>query len=619
MAKCKILKWQSNPNPVKVNLLTYDSPKLGKWNLSDLVSDSSSEQVELLVSNIKSKVIRFEEMKNHLKNDISTEDFVRMIRMIEEISEALSILGGFAHLQYYSNTFSNDAAAFVTKIEKFISEMENRMIFFDLWFKKDLDEVNANRLIGTVPFDYREYLRHKRLAAKYSLTEPEEKIITTLEVSGPNALVKIYDRMTTAFEFTLQLKKGKKTVKKTFLNKEKLLSMVRSPIPKERETAYKTLWKVYEKNGGVLGEIYNNIVLEWHDENLSIRGFKSPISVRNLYNNLDDTTVETLLKVCKQNSGVFQKFFIEKAKILGIKKLRRYDLYAPISKKESSVRTYRYNKAAEIVLETFRKFDSRFSEFAERLFAERHVDSEIRKGKLSGAFCYTVSPKRTPYVLLNFDGKTRDVSTMAHEFGHAIHSMAAADKPILVSHAPLPLAETASVFAEMLLTDNMLERLPNKERRILLAEQIDDMYATIMRQGYFTLFEIDAHDAIIKQNATIDKVAERYLDNITEQFGDSVTVTPDFKWEWLYIPHFYHTPFYCYAYSFGNLLVLSLYQQFKREGESFVPKYIEILHSGGSQKPEELLKNLGMDITKESFWQQGFDFIEKKVNELKEK
>lgn len=619
MAKCKILKWQSNPNPVKVDMLTYDSPKLGKWNLSDLVSDSSSEQVELLVSNIKSKVIRFEEMKSHLKNDISTEDFVRMIRMIEEISEALSILGGFAHLQYYSNTLSNDAAAFVTKIEKFISEMENRMIFFDLWFKKDLDEVNANRLIGAVPFDYREYLRHKRLAAKYSLTEPEEKIITTLEVSGPNALVKIYDRMTTAFEFTLQLKKGKKTVKKTFLNKEKLLSMVRSPIPKERETAYKTLWKVYEKNGGVLGEIYNNIVLEWHDENLSIRGFKSPISVRNLYNNLDDTTVETLLKVCKQNSGVFQKFFIEKAKILGIKKLRRYDLYAPISKKESSVRTYRYNKAAEIVLETFRKFDSRFSDFAERLFTERHVDSEIRKGKLSGAFCYTVSPKRTPYVLLNFDGKTRDVSTMAHEFGHAIHSMAAADKPILVSHAPLPLAETASVFAEMLLTDNMLERLPNKERRILLAEQIDDMYATIMRQGYFTLFEIDAHDAIIKQNATIDKVAERYLDNITEQFGDSVTVTPDFKWEWLYIPHFYHTPFYCYAYSFGNLLVLSLYQQFKREGESFVPKYIEILHSGGSQKPEELLKNLGMDITKESFWQQGFDFIEKKVNELKEK
>ena len=221
-------------------------------------------------------------------------------------------------------------------------------------------------------------------------------------------------------------------------------------------------------------------------------------------------------------------------------------------------------------------------------------------------------------MLLNFDGKTRDVSTMAHEFGHAIHSMAAADKPILVSHAPLPLAETASVFAEMLLTDTLLKRLSGKERRILLAEQIDDMYATVMRQSYFTLFEIEAHDAIVKENATIDTVAERYLNNITHQFGNSVAVSPDFKWEWLYIPHFYHTPFYCYAYSFGNLLVLSLYQEYIKEGDSFVPKYLEILHAGGSQKPEELLRGIGMDITKESFWQQGFDFIEMKVKELKE-
>ncbi len=176
-------------------MLTYNSLKLGKWNLTDLIPDSSSENVEDLISKIKSKVIRFERMRSLLNNDISTEDFVRMIRMIEEISEALSILGGFAHLQYYSNTLSNAGAAFVTKIEKFISEMENRMIFFDLWFKKDLDEANANRLIDAVPVDYREYLRHKRLAAKYSLTEPEEKIITTLEVSGPTALVKIYDTL----------------------------------------------------------------------------------------------------------------------------------------------------------------------------------------------------------------------------------------------------------------------------------------------------------------------------------------------------------------------------------------------------------------------------------------
>jgi oligoendopeptidase F len=196
--------------------------------------------------------------------------------------------------------------------------------------------------------------------------------------------------------------------------------------------------------------------------------------------------------------------------------------------------------------------------------------------------------------------------------------MAASDKSILVSHAPLPLAETASVFAEMLLTDTLLTKLSRQERRILLAEQVDDMYATIMRQGYFTLFEVEAHDAIVKDNETIDKVAERYLENVTDQFGNSVIVSPDFKWEWLYIPHFYHTPFYCYAYSFGNLLVLSLYQQYIKEGNSFVPKYLQLLSAGGSQKPEELLKGIGMDITKDSFWQHGFDFINKKMTELKE-
>jgi len=219
---------------------------------------------------------------------------------------------------------------------------------------------------------------------------------------------------------------------------------------------------------------------------------------------------------------------------------------------------------------------------------------------------------------LNFDGKIRDVSTLAHEFDHAIDSMAAADKPIIVSDAPLPLAETASVFAEMLLNDKLAEKMSKEERRLLLAWQIDDMYATIIRQAYFTLFEIEAHHAIAEQNSTIDKVSEIYLNNLKEQFGNSLIITPDFQWEWLYIPHFYHTPFYCYAYSFGNLLVLSLYQQYKLDGKSFAPKYFNILSAGGSRKPEELLKESGIDISKEEFWQKGFDYVAKKVQQLKE-
>jgi len=525
-------------------------------------------------------------------------------------------VNSFAHLKYAADTSSNEAAALVLQTEKLSSQISNQILFFDLWFKKELDKNNSQRLIDSISTVYREYLRHKRLVAQYTLNESEEKIINTLEVTGPSALVKIYDRMTNNFEFTLVKKRANKKVIKTFTNKEKLLSLIRSSKAKEREYAYKALFKTYEKNSGVLGDIYQNLVTQWKDENISIRGFNSPISVRNIYNNIDDTTVETLLSVCKENAHLFHDYFMEKAKLIGVKKLRRYDLYAPISSENAPKITFK--NAAKLVVDTFHRFDPRFGIYTERLFKENHIDSEIRNGKTGGAFCYTVSPQRTPYVLLNFDGLMRDVSTMAHEFGHAIHSMFANDKPILVSHAPLPLAETASVFGEMLLNEEIYKKLNREKKKIFLAEQIDDMYATIMRQAFFTIFEIEAHKKIVERSVTIDNISEFYMNNLKTQFGDSIRISEDFKWEWLYIPHFFHTPFYCYAYSFGNLLVLSLYQQYLEEGKSFISKYLKILSAGGSEKPETLLRDSGFNITDSSFWQQGFDLIEMKINKLKD-
>lgn len=594
------------------------SLKVSSWKLTDLINEPFTHEFQTFLDSIESGVKEFEMKRKDLRSDISTKEFEDLIHLIEELYEKVSIVQGYTHLQYYANTSSNEASALLTMTEKIASDIANRMLFFDLWFKKDIDEENAQRLINSIPSVYREYFKHKRLLAKHALTEPEEKIINTFTVTGLKALVKIYDKMTNSFEYTMKVKSGRKIIKKIFNNKEKMLSLIRSSRPEERESTYKTLWEVYKKNSGVLGEIYQNIVIRWRDEGVSLRSYKSPISVRNVINNVDDVTVQALLKVCKSNAVVFQNYFREKAKIINVKKLRRYDLYAPISVKTFNQKKFSYGKAVDTVIRTFEDFDLQFKKFSEKVFTEQHVDSVIRKGKRGGAFCYTVSPTITPYVLLNFGGVTNDVFTLAHEFGHAIHSMAAADKPIMVSQAPLPLAETASIFAEMLLNDRLVKNISKNEHKLLLAEEIDHLYATIMRQSYFTLFEIEAHDAITKNNVTIDKLSEMYLNNLKEQFGNSLHLSPDFKYEWLYIPHFYHTPFYCYAYSFGNLLVLSLYQQYKIEGKSFVPKYFNILAAGGTRKPEEMLKENGIDISKEEFWQKGFDYVVDKVQQLKE-
>lgn len=582
---------------------------LSRWSLDELVSDPKTIDKKLI--KIERQVKELEEKKSVLRNDISIDEFKDIIKRFEILYEELSKISGYVHLWYYSDLRSSEAAALVSKIERIMTDICNRLLFFNLWFKKELDDANANRLIEGMDEQYRDYLRHKRLLARYTLSEKEEKIINLLDVTSSYALIKIYDKITDSFEFTVKIRKGKKVIERRFKNKEKMLTLVRSSKSEEREGAYKALLEKYGKHSMILGEIYNNIVIKWNDEYIKLRDYKTPISVRNVSNNIDDETVDTLLKVCRDNSKIFQDYFKIKAKLLGMKRLRRYDIYAPLKAQKFS-----YQDAVKLVIDAFNAIDPRLAEYAKQIFDKKHVDSELREGKRSGAFCYTVTPKLLPYVLLNFDGTSRSVSTIAHEFGHAMHSIISSDKSILVHDAPLPLAETASVFAEMLLNDKLESIVSKKDKIALLAEEIDDMYATILRQSYFTLFEIDAHKSII-DNATIDDVSKIYLNNLREQFGNSIRLSNDFKNEWLYIPHFYHTPFYCYAYSFGNLLAFSLYQEYKLEGRAFIDKYFSILSAGGSKKPENLLLEHGFDISKEAFWQNGFDLIRSKIDELK--
>ncbi|MGN6630497.1 MAG: M3 family oligoendopeptidase [Candidatus Nitrosocosmicus sp.] len=589
--------------------------KTGSWDLSELIKNPKDNDFSSFITSINEKVKQVESKRSLLKSDISIKSFLEILEELENISEELSIISGYAHLKYAENTSSNEAASLMTKMNIYATEISNRLLFFDLWFKKELDDTNANRLIKEIPTVYQEHFKHERSLSRFTLKESEEQIINILDTTGIDALIKIYDRMSNGFEYEYIEKKGKRKVKKKFTNKEKLVTLVRSSKPTERIAAYQALWSTYKKNSGVLGEIYINRVLNWHNEYILLRRFTSPISVRNLYNDIDDNTIETLLKVCRSNAIIFQKYFKEKSKMLKVKKLERYHLYAPLKfQKQEKIN---YDNAVRMVINAYEDFDPKFKQIVEKIVTEKHIDSEIRNNKQGGAFCSTITPKIDPFVLLNFDGTIRDTSTMAHEFGHAIHSVLASEKPISVQHAPLPLAETASVFGEMLLNDRISSEVSKKEKKILLAEQVDDFYATIMRQAYFTLFEISAHEMISKNNATtIDDLAQLYMDNLKEQFGDSVKISEDFKYEWLYIPHIYHSPFYCYAYSFGNLLVMSLYQQYKNEGKDFIPKYIRILSAGGTKKPEDLLMEEGIDITNEDFWQKGFDLVNQKIADL---
>jgi len=582
--------------------------KLDKWDLSELAKGPKSPSFQRQISEVEALAKKFENVKSKINPKMSSKRFMDIVHEVEEISEKMSMIGGYASLSYSADTQSDETTSLMTRMSKLGSEISNKILFFDLWWKTKVDDKNAKRLIKDSG-ELEEYLSHKRLFAKYALSEPEEKIINTLDVTGISALVKLYDKMTSVYEY--KMKVGNKIKKMT---REEITNYIRSTNPKIRETAYQTILTKYTENKGVIGEMYQNIVLNWKDEGIEIRGYESPISMRNIGNNVDDKTVESLLTVCKKNSPVFQKFFIQKAKMLKMKTLRRYDLYAPAAAliKEKN---YQYDKSVKLVFESLGRFSPKLEEFAKKVFNEKHVDSSIRPGKRDGAFCSTLTPKITPYVLVNFTGKTRDVFTLAHELGHAVHSQSAQDRSILVQDAPLPLAETASTFSELLLYDNLSNKITDDEKKIMLSEKIDDLYATIMRQAFFTIFEVDAHEQIGK-GTTIEEISKTYSRNLKEQFGNSVILSDDFAIEWSCIPHFYHTPFYCYAYSFGNLLALSLFQRYKKEGKDFVPSYIDILAAGGSKKPEKLLAEYGFNISSQKFWQEGFDYVETQVKAL---
>ncbi len=580
--------------------------EIQKWSLDDLFDSPESPKIESTFNELKEAVAAFEGHRSALRADISRRDFMGMIREIESMYRQTYSLYGFANLWFTEDTQNQRAQAFMARIQQFLAEMQNRTLFFSLWWK-GLDEADAERLMsGSGDFLY--WLQEMRNFKPHTLSEPEEKIINIKNLTGSTAMETLYDTITNRYTFKLKVNGEVQE-----LNRDELTNYVYSPDASMRAQAYQSLFEVYERDAPVLGQMYQVLSRDWRNENIDLRRFKEPISVRNLYNDIPDDVVETLLAVCKRNAPLFHRFFRLKARWLGLDKLRRYDVYAPVS---ASDKTYEYNQAVDMVLQAFGQFDPLLAAHARTLFEKEHVDSEIRKGKMGGAFCLSLDPKMVPWVLLNYKGVARDVAVLAHELGHAIHTLMASEHSILTFHSSLPLAETASTFGEMLLLDHLLAHEEDEDvRRDLLFRQMDDAYATIIRQAFFAMFERQAHQMVI-EGASVDQLAESYFQILQDQFGDSLELNEEFRWEWVAIPHIYSTPFYVYAYAFGQLLVFSLYKQYKAEGEAFKPRLMRILAAGGSAAPIDILSEAGIDVHSAEFWQGGFDVIEENLRAL---
>ncbi len=582
--------------------------KQSPWSLKELFPALDSPELDEGFKQLDLCLAEFEKFRADLIPDISESHFMMILRELEEIARGMQRLYGFSGLSFAADTQSQTTQALNARVQQFAAEMENRTLFFSLWWK-DLDEVNAQRLLK-VTGDFHYFLEEMRLFRPHTLSEAEEQIVNLKNVTGSEALVTLYDAITNHYSYSLEVDGETKK-----LTRGQLMSYVRQANPDARAGAYRELYRVYGEQGLVLGQMYQTIVRDWHNENVRLRSYISPIAARNLSNAIPDEVVETLLDVSRKNASIFQRFFGIKARMLGMERLRRYDIYAPVSKSEKS---YDFDQAVEMVLDAYTNFHAYVGEFARRVLDQGHVDSQVRRGKRDGAFCWTVEPGLTPWVLVNYQGHAEDVATLAHEMGHAVHGVLSNRHTIFTHEPTLPLAETASTFGEMILIDHLLagEQDPSV-RRDMLFRQVDDAYATILRQAYFALFENQAH-AMVQQGVSVDELCVAYLENLYEQFGDSVEVADEFRWEWVSIPHIYHTPFYVYAYAFGQLLVLSLYKQYKAEGETFVPRYLHLLEAGGSDSPEHILTTAGVDMRSAAFWQGGFDVLRNLVDQLEQ-
>ncbi len=543
---------------------------------------------------------------------LSPELLVAALQSYEGLQRTILKPYLFAQLLFSADSTPAKHKALLAKVRECWSTIGEATLFFELEVLRIEEERFAALLKHPDVVGYTHYLRQLRAHAPYTLAEDVEQVLKRKDLSGKEAFEQLFEEVTSAFKYLFQMP-GEEQPRE--VNGEELLALLHHPDGTVREQSFATFLQKHAENDLVLTACFNNLLLD-HGKEVELRGYPDLMTPTHLSSETEPAMVERMMEVTEANYGLAQEYFTLKKQLLGLERMKNTDLYAPLG---ASSRSYSFDEAKAMVLEAFRGFSPEMADLAEGFFNEQRIDVFPAQGKTGGAFCMGMMPGVAPYVLLNYTGNLRDVSTLAHELGHGVHYALAQKQNLFQYHAPLPMAETASVFGEMLLTRSMLDKEQDRQVKIeLLCAKLEDILATTFRQNVLTRFELAVHKRRGEGLLSTEDYCDLWWAENRKLFGNAVEMIEPYRWGWSYISHFIQARFYCYSYVFGELLVLALYQKFLEEGPSFIPKYIELLASGGSSEPQKILKPLGIDLADPDFWQKGYDFVRGLLQELRQ-
>ena len=530
------------------------------------------------------------------------------IAAYESLSDTIGKLGSYAGLLYAADTADPDKAKFYGDIQEKITTISTDLIFFELELNKIDDAALASALKVPALARYKPWIEDLRKEKPYQLDEQLERLFHEKSLTGRGAWSRLFSETMTALRFEVAGEKQPLALEPT-------LNFLMHPDRAKRQAAAEALAKVFKDNVRLFALITNTLA---KDKEISDRwrGFKDVADSRHLANRVEPEVVEALVGAVREAyPRTAHRYYAMKARWLGLDKLAYWDRNAPLP--ERSERVVPWAEAERMVLDAYRGFAPEMAGIAKRFFDGRWIDAPVREGKSPGAFSHPTVPSAHPYILMNYQGKPRDVMTLAHELGHGVHQSLAAPLGPLLAPTPLTLAETASVFGEMLTFTALLETAKDqRERKALLAQKVEDMINTVVRQIAFYSFERRVHEERKGGELTPERIGQIWLEVQAESLGPAIEIDDDYRVYWTYVPHFINSPFYVYAYAFGDCLVNSLYGLYRDAHPGFVGKYFDMLKAGGSKHHSELLKPFGLDASQRTFWDKGLAVIAGMIDEL---